>query len=662
MQLKINHASFGYDGTDILEDVCFEINTNDKIAIIGKNGSGKTTLLKIISGEIELHQPDNTQPVFSVTGAPIIGSLNQMTFENENTTLWDELLKSYSNIIKLEQKIETLNKKLESEYTDKLVENFSRTLSEFELAGGYTYKAEINSIIASFGFAESDKTKLLSEFSGGQKTKIAFIKLILSKPDILLLDEPTNHLDIKAVRWLENYLASYKKAVVVVSHDRAFLDNTINTVFELEHKKLTKYVGNYTKYIETKKTNYEQALKKYETQQKEIAEIQAFIDRFRYKATKASAVQSRIKMLEKMEIFPKPQKPDTASFHTKISPHTESGSEVLCCTNLKIGYSQDNVLADISFKLQKKDRLAVIGGNGLGKSTLLRTLTSKLEPLSGDFKFGYHVEWAYFEQLASKLTSKKTVLEDFLDTFEGLSTTDARNSLGAFLFSGADVNKTLSSLSGGECVRLELCKIFERKPNLLILDEPTNHMDIFSKETLESLLLGYEGTIIFVSHDRYFVNKVATKLLIFEESGTRLFDGTLSELNNPFKITEDKKQDSSKKPEKIEYPIDYDEPQKEDKYQGMSFYELSKERSKTLSRLEKIEKSSKVAEEELKALNNDYVSPIHEGDFVTLMQIQADIENLENKISKFSDEWLELSENFEAITDQIEKLTQNNNN
>lgn len=661
MQLKINHASFGYDGTDILEDVCFEINTSDKIAIIGKNGSGKTTLLKIISGEIELHQPDNTQPIFSVTGAPVIGSLNQMTFENENTTLWDELLKSYSNIIKLEQKIETINKRLESEYSDKLVESFSKTLSEFEIAGGYTYKAEINSIISSFGFAESDKTKLLSEFSGGQKTKIAFIKLILSKPDILLLDEPTNHLDIKAVNWLENYLATYKKAVVVVSHDRAFLDNTINAVFELEHKKLTKYVGNYTKYIETKKTNYELALKKYEAQQKEIAEIQAFIDRFRYKATKASAVQSRIKMLEKMEIFPKPQKPDTASFHTKISPRTESGSEVLCCKNLKIGYSQDNVLADISFKLQKKDRLAVIGGNGLGKSTLLRTLTSKLEPLSGDFKFGYHVEWAYFEQLASKPTSKKTVLEDFLDTFEGLSTTDARNSLGSFLFSGNDANKTLSSLSGGECVRLELCKIFERKPNLLILDEPTNHMDIFSKETLEHLLLGYEGTIIFVSHDRYFVNKIATKLLIFEESGTRLFDGTLSELNNPFKHTEDKKQEPAKKPEKIEYPIDYDDPKKENKYQGMSFYELSKERSKTLSRLEKIENLSKATEKELKLKNNDYISPIHEGDFVALMQIQADIENLENKISKFSDEWLELSENYEEITAQIEKLTQNDN-
>lgn len=664
MQLKINNASFGYNGTDILENFSFEVNTHDKIAIIGKNGSGKTTILKIISGEIELHQPDNTSPVFSVTGNTTVGTLKQMTFENENISLENELLKSYKPITDLETKLNQIQSKLENEHSDKLVETFSKLHDEFELAGGYTYKAEMNSIISSFGFCEADKKKNLNEFSGGQKTKIAFIKLILSKPDILLLDEPTNHLDIKAVNWLENFISSYKKAVVIVSHDRAFLDNTINVVYEIEHKKLTRYAGNYSKFIETKNTNYESAMKKYEAQQREIADIKAFIERFRYKATKAAAVQSRVKMLEKMEMLPLPQKADNKAFKTRTKPNIESGSEVLSCTNLKIGYSPENVLANITFKLHKKERLAVIGGNGLGKSTFLQVLTNKLPALSGHFKFGYHVEWAYFEQLASKHSSKKTVLEDFTNSFPELKTADARNSLGAFLFSGEDVNKPLASLSGGECVRLELCKIFEKKPNLLILDEPTNHMDITSKETLESLLMGYEGTVIFVSHDRYFVNKLATKLLVFDEKGATFFDGTYNEFVSPYNKVEERFSKKTKEPkkEKIEYPIDYDDPKTESIYASMNYYMLSKEKSRISNKIEKLEIKSKETEEKLKILNNEFVSPVHEGNFVKLMEIQAEIEKTESIVSKYASEWLELCEAFEEISTLMqEKQTDTKN-
>ena len=658
MQIKINKASFGYNGENILENFSFEVNTTDKIAIIGRNGSGKTTLLKMLTGEIELHQPDNAAPVFSVTGSPTIGTLKQMTFDDECVTLEDEILKCYQDIIDLENRLNELQKKLETDYSDKVVSEFSRVHDEFERNDGYLYKAEMNSILSSFGFAETDKFKQLFEFSGGQKTKIAFIKLVLSKPDLLLLDEPTNHLDIKAVNWLENYISSYKKAVVIVSHDRAFLDNTVNVVYEIAHKKLVRYAGNYSKFLETKEANFDSQMKMYEAQQREIADIQAFIDRFRYKATKANAVQSRVKMLEKMEIIPKPEKADNKAFKARIKPEVESGNEVLSCVNLKIGYQKESVLSTVDFKLLKHERLGVIGGNGLGKSTLLATITEKLPMLSGHFKWGYNVEYGYFEQLASKSSSHKTIYEDFQAAFPDLSGNEVRTSLGRFLFSGEDVLKKLSSLSGGELVRLELCKIFERKPNVLILDEPTNHMDITSKETLEDLILKYEGTVIFVSHDRYFVNKIATKLLIFENGETKIFDGKYSDYAHPnTKIVEEitKEIEKKPKPEKIEYPIDYDDPKEDDPILSLSPYLARKEKNKLENQLKKTEAKSKEAEEKLKALQEDFVNPEIATDFVKLMEIQAETEKVESQIEKFMADWLEIQEKLEKIETVLSK-------
>jgi len=652
MQIKINNASFGYDGEDILENFSFEINTSDKIAIIGRNGSGKTTILKILTGEIELHQPDNCPAVFQKTGNASIGTLKQMTFDNENETLENELLKSYQHIIDLEIKLNNFQKQLESDYNDKLINTFSKLHDEFEVLGGYLYKSELASIISSFGFSESDKHKKLCEFSGGQKTKIAFIKLILSKPDVLLLDEPTNHLDIKAVNWLEDYISNYKKAVVIVSHDRTFLDNTINIVYEIEHKKLKKYVGNYSRFLKTKEENYESQLKMYEAQQREIADITAFIERFRYKATKANAVQSRIKMLEKMEIIPKPEQSDNRAFMSKIKPNIESGNEVLACNNLRIGYNKESPLATIDFKLLRGERLGIIGGNGLGKSTFLNVLTGKLQPLIGHFKFGYNVEYGYFEQLASKSSSEKTIYQDFQSIFEDLNDREIRSALGVFLFSGNDVNKPLKSLSGGELVRLELCKILQKKPNLLILDEPTNHMDITSKETLESLLLNYNGTIIFVSHDRYFTSKIATKLLIFEPNETKIFDGTYSEYAHPStKIIDKISKEIQQKPkiEKIEYPIDYGE-QEDDPFASLSPYLARKEKSKIESQIKKLEEKSLLAEDKLKLLNEDFVNPEIACDFVKLMEVQAEIEKTQSMIDKFANDWLEKNELLTKLT------------
>lgn len=663
MQVKINNASFGYNGENLLEDFSFEINNGDKIAIIGRNGSGKTTLLKILLGEIELHQPDNAPPVFVKIDKPTISALNQMTFDNENITLENEILSCYKNIIDIEERLNNMQKELEKSDNPKLVEKFSRLHDEYQILGGYTYKSEMASILSSFGFSETDKKKKLSEFSGGQKTKIAFIKLVLSKPDLLVLDEPTNHLDIKAINWLEDYIANYKKSVVIVSHDRAFLDNTINTVYEIEHKKLTKYVGNYSKFLKTKSEKYESDLKHYEAQQREIADINAFIERFRYKATKANAVQSRIKQLEKMKIIPMPQKSDNSAFHTKTKPEIESGLEVLSCTNLKIGYDKSTPLSTIDLKLLRGERLGIIGANGTGKSTFLQTITEKIPAISGHFKLGYNVTYGYFSQLASKKESTKTIYNEFSELFPKLSDREVRSSLGAFLFSGNDVNKKVSELSGGEIVRLELCKIFQTKPNLLILDEPTNHMDITSKETLESLLLGYSGTIIFVSHDRYFTNKIATKLLVFDSDKTSLFEGTYNEYTHPNtkiiqKVT--KEIESKPKPEKIEYPIDYDDIKPENIYASMSFYDLSKEKNRTENIMKKLETKTSEAEEKLNGLESDFVNPEIASDFIKLMAVQENIENTQNLIEKLENDWLEKSQELEKINEAIELIKKNN--
>ena len=656
MQVKINNASFGYNGENLLEDFSFEVNNGDKIAIIGKNGSGKTTLLKILLGEIELHQPDNAPPVFVKTDKPTISALNQMTFDNENITLYDEVLSSYKKITDLEQKLKSIQLQLENSDDHKLVEKFSRLNDEYEILGGYTFKSEMASILSSFGFSESDKQKKLSEFSGGQKTKIAFIKLILSKPDLLVLDEPTNHLDIKAINWLEEYISSYKKAVVIVSHDRAFLDNTVNIVYEIEHKKLTKYIGNYSKFLKTKQEKYESDLKHYEAQQREIADINAFIERFRYKATKANAVQSRIKQLEKMKIIPMPQKSDNSAFRTKTKPEIESGSEVLSCTNLKIGYDKEHPLATLNLKVMRGERLGIIGSNGTGKSTFLQTITEKIPVISGYFKLGYNVQYGYFAQLESKKTSSKTIYQEFSDIFPKLNDREVRSSLGAFLFSGNDVNKKLSELSGGEIVRFELCKIFQTKPNLLILDEPTNHMDITSKETLESLILGYTGTVIFVSHDRYFTNKIATKLLVFENGQANIFDGTYNEFMHPnTKIVQKVTTEIEKKPkpEKIEYPVDFDDIKPDNIYLSMSYYDLSKEKNKTENLVKKLEIKSAEAEEKLKKLNQDFVDPEIASDFVKLMEIQAEMETTQIQIDKLASDWLEKTQELEKINEAI---------
>ena len=526
MNLKITNGSVEYGAETILEEINIEIKEKEKIAIIGRNGAGKSTLLKAIINNDLLTQGTGEEK-FNIykEGNPVIGYLKQMEFEDDQITMIDEILKVYKPITNLEQKIEQIVEKMQTDKSEELAKEYSKAMDRYEFLDGYTYKKEYETAINKFGFSSEDKSKKISEFSGGQRTKIAFIKLLLSKPDILLLDEPTNHLDIETIEWLEQYLKNYSKSVVIVSHDRMFLNKIVNKVYEIEYGVTTAYSGNYTFFEEQKKINYEKQLKDYEYQQKEIKRLNDIVTRFKYKPTKAKMAMSKLKQIERMVKIEEPNKYDLTTFKTNFIIEKQSGKDVLFAKDLEIGY--DKTLQKISLNVYRGQKIGIIGENGIGKSTLLKTLVGIIPKISGEFEFGHNVQIGYFDQQMALLDSEKTVLEDFSEEFPNLTTTELRNSLAAFMFYGEDVFKKINMLSGGEKVRLQLCKILKKGPNLLILDEPTNHMDIIGKESLELLLKEYTGTIIFVSHDRFFVNKIADTLLIFTKHQVKQFKRNL---------------------------------------------------------------------------------------------------------------------------------------
>ena len=526
MNFKITNGSVEYGAETILEEINIEIKDKEKIAIIGRNGAGKSTLLKAIINNDLLTQGTGEEK-FNIykEGNPVIGYLKQMEFEDDQITMIDEILKVYKPITNLEQKIEQIVEKMQTDKSEELAKEYSKAMDRYEFLDGYTYKKEYETAINKFGFSSEDKLKKISEFSGGQRTKIAFIKLLLSKPDILLLDEPTNHLDIETIEWLEQYLKNYSKSVVIVSHDRMFLNKIVNKVYEIEYGVTTAYSGNYTFFEEQKKINYEKQLKDYEYQQKEIKRLNDIVTRFKYKPTKAKMAMSKLKQIERMVKIEAPNKYDLTTFKTNFIIEKQSGKDVLFAKDLEIGYNK--TLQKISLNVYRGQKIGIIGENGIGKSTLLKTLVGIIPKISGEFEFGHNVQIGYFDQQMALLDSEKTVLEDFSEEFPNLTTTELRNSLAAFMFYGEDVFKKINMLSGGEKVRLQLCKILKKGPNLLILDEPTNHMDIIGKESLELLLKEYTGTIIFVSHDRFFVNKIADTLLIFTKHQVKQFKRNL---------------------------------------------------------------------------------------------------------------------------------------
>lgn len=681
MLYQISNGAVAFGDDVILHSIDFEIRNTEKIAIVGRNGCGKTTLLKLISGEVEMEKLDSDESAFiAKAGNPEIGYLKQIAFDDPDVTLEQEVRKCFVKMDERKAELARAAAELEHDYSDEKVARYTAMEEAFKDDGGYYYEKEYEVMIRKFGFSDDERKKPIRDFSGGQQTKIAFIKLLLSKPDILLLDEPTNHLDVTTIEWLEGYLKSYPKAVVVVSHDRMFLDNVVDVVYEIEYGTARRYPGNYTNFIARKKENYDKQMKDHIAQQKEIERLQRMVTRFKGKPTKTSMAQSKQKAIDRMVIIEAPDKYDNKTFHANFQPEKETGNDVLYTSELAIGY--DHPLSVVSLDLKRGEKLGILGGNGLGKSTFLKTIVGKIPALSGEYRFGTNVQIGYFDQQMAMYTSNKTVLDDFWDEYPNLTETEARNALGAFLFSGDDVFKNVNMLSGGEKVRLALCKILKTRPNVLVLDEPTNHMDIVGKETLESMLKDYKGTLIFVSHDRYFVKKVATQLLVFEDGTTNLyqfgyeqyqekldreaeesknvyrgnaiFGGAISQ-NGSSQTGSDVKRRTSQTGaagnvgESTNANSAAQAGGMAVSSTGKAYYNPGKERSKIQKKVKKAEEDLAVKEAKLDELKAELMKPEYQSSYSKLTEIQNEIDALEEEILIDMEAWEELSSQLEAL-------------
>ena len=627
MGIEIINGSVEYDGNTVLSEINFSVSDKEKIALVGRNGSGKTSILKCISGEVPLVSGTGDEKFsFSISGAPKIGYLQQVSL-NDELTLRQEILSAYKDVVGLENKLQILLDKMSENPSDENVGAYSRAMERFENIGGYLYKKEYLTAVSKFGFSAEDLDKKLSCFSGGQRTKIALMKLLLEKPDVLLLDEPTNHLDIAAVEWLEGYLKNYKNSVVIVSHDRMFLDRIVGVVYEIEYGVTTRYKGNYTAFLAQKQQAYDKALKDAKWKSAEIGRLRKIVERFRYKATKAAMAQSKLKEIERLGTVETPRRFDTSTFASSFQPEYESVRDALFVKDLVFGY--DKPLGEISLAVERGQKIGVIGSNGTGKSTLLKTITGLIPPLSGDVLFGVKTRVGYFDQTIAATKSELSVLEDFRAEFPELNDGEIRKTLGGFLLSGDDVFKCVKDLSGGEKVRLALSKIFRRRPNFLILDEPTNHMDIIGKETLEKLLMDFSGTVIVVSHDRYLINRVAKSLIVFENGGVRYFDGTFDEYEEREKETAEEV--AKEKPEKT-------------KKTGGERYVESKEEARRKHRVEFLEKKITALEEELSRAQAKLDDETVNTDYKKVMAVEEEIKTIEEKLEPLITEWTELSE------------------
>ena len=621
MYLKITNAGVSINEKTILEEINLEIKEKSHIAVIGRNGAGKTTLLKAIINN-DLFETGVGEEKFNIfrSGKFEIGYLSQFNNINEDKTLLEEILSIYKNIIDLEKNIERIEEKLVNGASEKEIENYEELLEKYKLIGGYEYKKEYSTALINFGF-KNQENKLISEFSGGEKTKIAFLKMLLSKPDLLLLDEPTNHLDIEAIEWLEEYLKKYPKSLIVISHDRMFINKIANIIIEIEYGKSEIYHGNYDYYKEEKNRRYVSSLKDYEYQQKEIKRLQSIADRFRYKPSKASMAMSKLKMIERMTKLSPPEKENLKTFNIKWGEFKESGKVVLKVNNLSVGY--DKVLNTSSFELIKKERLGIIGENGTGKSTILKTIMGIIPKLNGDIELGNNVTIGYFDQEQKTLNEEATIYEEFKSKFPEMNDFEIRKSLASFLFYSEDLDKKIEVLSGGEKVRLELCEVIIKKPNFLILDEPTNHLDILSKVRLEEILKDYPGTILFVSHDRMFINNIANVLLVLKNKEAKYYNYTYAEYLERVKdeeiVLENKNENkkSNSKPKNL--------------------------KSNEKKEIKKIEIEIKKKDEKIKKLQASLYEPNIYNDYNKVNEINSDINKLEEELLELMTKLEELS-------------------
>lgn len=632
MLLQINNLSKSFGAEPILSNIKLEVKTKEKVAIVGKNGAGKSTLLKIIAGEIPYDSGEIIIPKH-VT----IGYLAQQTQIQSEKTIWEEMLSVFEPVKKLENELRDLERKmadknlLENETAyKKLLQEYDKLQLEFQEKGGYRYEADIRSVLHGLKFHQFDyATTRISTLSGGQKTRLALAKLLLTKPDLLVLDEPTNHLDLETLSWLEQYLYSYEGAVIIVSHDRYFLDKIVSIVYELSNHKITKYHGNYSRYVVEKQKRLEAELKEYEKQQEFIKRTEEFIQKNIARASTTKRAQSRKKMLEKIVPLEKPiEKEKTAAiaFHAA----KKSGNIVLTANDLSVAYNGKTIFQHVNLHVTNGERLAIIGPNGIGKSTLLKAITKQI-PYNGTVEHGANVTIGYYDQEQENLTPTKTVLQELWDEFPSMLEKDVRSVLGQFLFSGDDVFKLVSSLSGGEKSRLALAKLMLKEANLLILDEPTNHLDLDSKEMLESALLDYSGTIIFVSHDRFFINRLATKVIELSPNGTTEYLG-----NYDYYIEKKSMQDSTT--ETTERKKD------EANHDYLQAKEKARLERKLKRQLQEIESQIEQLENEIHALESQLLTPEVYEDYEKALEINGEIEKKKTKLEQLYEKWEQLQE------------------
>lgn len=639
--LQVNQLNKYFGADLILSNIKLEIQTNERIALVGRNGAGKSTLLKIIVGEMSY---DSGEIVFPKDRT--IGYLAQDTGLESSLTIWDEMLTVFKHLKTLESELSKLERKMgdasiiknEDEYA-KLLKAYDQLQIDYQNQGGYQYENDIRSVLHGLQFHNMDYETQISSLSGGQKTRLALGKLLLTKPDLLVLDEPTNHLDIDTLAWLEQYLTSYPGSVLIVSHDRYFLDKVSTKVYEISRHTSTKFLGNYSDYLMQKAERYEQEMKEYKKQQEEIDKLKDFVSRNLARASTTKRAQSRRKQLERMDVKETPQGNEKSAFFT-FTINKQTGNDVLKIDSLDIGYeNQQPLAANINLHIQREESVALVGPNGIGKSTLLKTIIRELNPLNGNVTYGSNVQIGYYDQEQAKLTSNKTVLQELWDEYPLKPEKDIRTVLGNFLFTGDDVLKGVNELSGGQKARLALAKLMLQNANLLILDEPTNHLDLDSKEVLENALVDYPGTIIFVSHDRYFINRIATRVVELSPNGIQNFLGDydyyLAKLDEQAELArlQMEKQNS---PEKS--PLNNDP--------SLSQFELDKQAKrddrKRLRQIEEIE--AKVQELESKVEKNEGLlcDPTFFNDHEKALQVNQELDVLKGQIEKLLNEWEEL--------------------
>lgn len=628
--LQANKIERSFAGEVLFDNINLQVDERDRIALVGKNGAGKSTLLKILVGEEEPTSGEiNKKKDISLSYLA-----QDSRFESDNT-IYDEMLYVFDDLRRTETQLRQMELEMgekSGEDLDKLMADYDRLSENFRQAGGFTYEADIRAILNGFKFDESMWQMKIAELSGGQNTRLALAKMLLEKPNLLVLDEPTNHLDIETIAWLENYLVNYSSALIIVSHDRYFLDKVATVTLDLTKHSLDRYVGNYSRFVELKEQKLATEAKNYEKQQKEIAALEDFVNRNLVRASTTKRAQSRCKQLEKMERLDKPEAGKKSANMTFQSEKT-SGNVVLTVENAAIGYDGEILSEPINLDLRKMNAVVIVGPNGIGKSTFIKSIVDQIPFIKGEKRFGANVEVGYYDQTQSKLTASNTVLDELWNDFKLTPEVEIRNRLGAFLFSGDDVKKSVGMLSGGEKARLLLAKLSMENNNFLILDEPTNHLDIDSKEVLENALIDFDGTLLFVSHDRYFINRVATHVLELSESGSTLYLGDYDyyvEKKAEVEMTQTKEASTSNQAKETSPVNDY-QAQKESQ----------KEARKLMRQIENLEAEIEELETQSQAISEQMLET---NDAEKLMEFQTELDKISHRQEEAMLEWEELSE------------------